>query len=89
MFDWIISGADRWAVLRGTGGADDGLRLLVAQRGQAVWITDDGTHGTASIATMDTEDEAVSQFYGALSHFQVDHITEVEAQWTDAEVNAL
>lgn len=89
MFDWIISGADRWAVLSGNGGADDGLRLLIAQRGVEVAIIDGGAEARMIVATTETEDEAVSNFYGSLSHFQQDHDLTVEAQWTDAEVNAL
>ena len=88
MFDWIISGADRWAVLNGHGGELDGVRILVAQRGLDAVVMDD-TALTLSVATNDTEDEAVSSFYGALSHFQQGHGLIVEAQWTDAEVNAL
>lgn len=89
MFDWIISGAARWAVLQGTG-RDDGLTLLIAQRGDHVWITDDGRMGgIAAISVHSTEEEAVSRFYEALSHFQEDHATTVKAQWTDAEVAAL
>jgi len=94
-FDWIIGGADRWAVLDSR---DGGVQVLVAQRGTIVWTTyavpngpDEraGAMGGATVIHLGTEDVAVSEFYGALSHYQEDHAATVRAQWTDAEVAAL
>lgn len=96
-FEWIIDGSDRWAVLQSTD--SDGTQVLLAQRGTIVWTTyatevgpqetPAGAHGGAMVVHYGSEDIAVSEFYGDLSHYQEHHAATVQAQWTDAEVAAL
>jgi hypothetical protein len=86
MFEWIISGAERWAVLEGRTPQWDGLEVLVAQRGTTVVVMDQSDLGVSVVRQYATDEAALGEFHGAVAHFVSDHGSEVTRAWTDAEV---